>query len=154
MKKLKIAMLAVLFFSFCCASFAKEVPRMAVVKETKGTVEVKTPKAKWIPAQVGMQLNQGDILRTQKGSTALINLDGKGQTATVEIKENSQLRLVELLVDKEQDTQATLLDLALGAVLIKAQKLHAEKSRFEVKTPTSIIGVRGTTFSVTVEAVE
>lgn len=135
-------------------SFAEETGRTAAVKELKGTVEVKTPKAGWVAAQVGMILNQQDIIRTKKDSWAVINLDGSGETATVEIKQNSQMKLAELKQNKEQGTQNTLLDLALGEILIKAQKLHSEKSKFEVKTPTSIVGVRGTTFSVAVEAIE
>ena len=58
------------------------------------------------------------------------------------------------LKDDQAGTQNTLFDLSLGEILIKAKKLHSEKSKFEVKTPTSIVGVRGTTFSVTVEAVK
>jgi hypothetical protein len=101
-----------------------------------------------------MVLSQGDIIRTKAGSLAVVELDGKGRTATVELKENGQLSLAKLLGDKEKGTRTTLLDLAVGEILIKAQKLHSEKSRFEVKTPTSIVAVRGTTFSVAVEAVE
>jgi hypothetical protein len=83
-----------------------------------------------------------------------LNVDGSGQTATVEVKENSQLLLSELLVNPANGTQKTLLDLAAGEILIKAQKVKGEESKFEVKTPTSIVGVRGTTFAVKVEALE
>jgi len=76
------------------------------------------------------------------------------QTATVEVKKSSQVKLATLLQNGQDATETTLLDLSLGEILIKAKKLHSEKSKFEVKTPTSIVGVRGTTFSVTVEAVE
>jgi len=135
-------------------SFAEETRRVADITETKGTVEVKILKENWKPAKIGMILNQGDFIRTKKDSWAILNLDGAGETATVEVKQNSQLRLAELKQNKEQGTQNTLLDLALGEILIKAQKLHLEKSKFEVKTPTSIVGVRGTTFSVAVETIE
>jgi hypothetical protein len=121
----------------------------------KGTVEVRTTKdKKWVGAKVGTVLNEGDMLRTMAGSWALLNLDGQGQTATVEVKENSQLKMAQLLENKAASSQSTLLDLALGEVLIKAKKLHSEKSKFEVKTPTSIVAVRGTTFSVAVKSVE
>ena len=33
------------------------------------------------------------------------------------------------------------------------KKLKAEKSKFEVKTPTSVVGVRGTAFSVKVDEI-
>lgn len=154
MKMTRYLCILVLILGVSSLSFAEETSRTAAVKELKGTVEVKTPKASWVAAQVGMILNQQDIIRTKKDSWAVINLDGTGETATVEIKQNSQMKLAELKQNKEQGTQNTLLDLALGEILIKAQKLHSEKSKFEVKTPTSIVGVRGTTFSVAVEAIE
>jgi hypothetical protein len=101
-----------------------------------------------------MVLNQDDMIRTGSGSLAILNLDGMAETAVVEVKESSQMRLAELLEDRTEKYQTTLLDLALGEILIRAKKLHSEKSRFEVKTPTSIVAVRGTTFSVSVKAVE
>ena len=145
-------------FSFILAVFslglAQETSRVATVIELKGAVEIKTPKEAWKPVGVGMVLREKDIIRTKANSLAVLNLDGLGETATVEVKENSQLKLAELIQNKKAATQTTLLDLALGEILIKAKKLHSEKSKFEVKTPTSIVGVRGTTFSVAVEAIE
>jgi len=73
---------------------------------------------------------------------------------TVEMKQNSKLQLAVLLGGKEAPTQTTLLDLSMGEILVKAQKVHSEKSKFEVKTPTSVVGIRGTTFSVAVETTE
>lgn len=134
-------------------AFCQQTIRSASIIEVRGTVEVKSG-AEWRKAAAGMILNQGDIVRTNRKSFALLNVDGMGETATVEVKENSQLQMTELLENKNEKFQTTLLDLALGEVLIKARKLHSEKSRFEVKTPTSIVGVRGTTFSVAVEAEE
>jgi hypothetical protein len=133
---------------------AENVKRVASIMEFQGTVEVKMGKAQWQAAQKGMILNPGDMIRTKKNSFALLNVDGKAETATVEVKENSQVKLAELLENKKDGTQSTLLDLSLGNILIKAKKLHSEKSKFEVKTPTSIVAVRGTTFSVAVEAIE
>jgi len=141
-----------------CALFAASIAvaadnvRIAKILEMDGTVEVKGADGQWAPASMDMELKQGDTLRTKGNSFALLNVDGMAQTATVEVKQNSEMALAELAQNVQEKTQATLLDLAMGEVLIKAKKLHSEKSRFEVKTPTSIVGVRGTTFSVTVEA--
>lgn len=154
MKTLKIFLICALILGVASIVYAAETPRIASVSKVEGKVDVKLGKEGWKPAEVGMVLNQGDMIRTQAKSSALLNVDGKAETAVVEVKENSQLKLAELIENKESETQTTLLDLALGEVLIKAQKLHSEKSSFEVKTPTSIVGVRGTTFSVAVEAVE
>jgi len=154
MKIIKLLCIAGLIFGLCSSALAEQAKRIATIAEVNGTVEVKIGKQNWVPAKVGIELNQGDFIRTRKDSFALLNLDGQAQTATVEVKENSQMRLAELIENQKEGTQTTLLDLALGEILIQAKKLHSEKSRFEVKTPTSIVGVRGTTFSVTVEAVE
>lgn len=154
MKILKLIFVLALTLGVVSLGFTAEAKRIATITELKGVVEVKVPKQPWIPASVGMLLNQGDLIRTKAKSSAILNLDAAAQTATVEVKEGSQLALAELLEDKATASQITLLDLALGEILIKAKKLHSEKSRFEVKTPTSIVGVRGTKFSVTVKAIE
>ena len=154
MKIFKLLCISALIITVAVIGYAAE-KRTAQIVSLDGTAQVKAAGgAEWVPAQVGMVLNEGDTLKMAEKSWALINVDGKGQTATVEVKEGSQLLLAELMVDQEAGTSKTLLDLAMGEVLIKAQKVHGEESKFEVKTPTSIVGVRGTTFNVKVEAVE
>ncbi|MCM8760831.1 MAG: FecR family protein [Candidatus Omnitrophica bacterium] len=154
MKILRIACIMVLILTMAVCAFAME-KRTAQIVSIDGSAEIKPAgQSSWKPASVGMVLNEGDTIKTASASWVLLNVDGKGQTATVEIKENSQMLLAELLIDPKSESSKTLLDLAMGEVLIKAQKVHGEKSKFEVKTPTSIVGVRGTTFNVKVEAVE
>lgn len=152
----KLVLISLILFCLCAFTMAygEGTKRSASVLEFKGAVEVKMANKSWVPAKTGMILSQGDIIRTKKNAYCVLNLDGNGETATVELKENSQMNLAKLLADKEASSQVTLLDLSLGEILIKAKKLHSEKSRFEVKTPTSIVGVRGTTFSVTVATAE
>ena len=150
MKTIKLVLTAIFLLSCVSLVCAEETMRIAKVSEFEGTVEMKIASNAWAPAQKGAELKQGDIIRTKANSWAVLDIEG----STVEVKQNSQMKLAELVADKAKDSQKTLLDLALGEVLIKAKKLDSEKSRFEVKTPTSIVGVRGTTFSVAVEAVE
>ena len=154
MKIVKFLLLVGLVLTLSSLAIAGEAKRTAFISDRKGTVEVRAADKKWVAAKTGMILNEGDVIRTMASSWAVLNVDGKGETATVEVKENSQLKMAQLLENKDSSSQSTLLDLALGEVLIKAKKLHSDKSRFEVKTPTSIVAVRGTTFSVAVEANE
>lgn len=154
MKMVKLLVITGLIMTVASIACAQEVGRMATVSEINGSVEVQGAEGGWMPAKVGMILKQGDSIRTKGSSWAILNVDGAAQTASVEVKQNSQMKLATLLKDSEADTQTTLLDLSLGEILIKAKKLHSDKSKFEVKTPTSIVGVRGTTFSVAVEAIE
>ena len=155
MKILKIVpFLFVLVLLLSYQVSAQEAARTAEVIDLEGTVEVRPVGGSWTPAEVGMILRERDIIKTRLDSSALLNLDGDGKTATVDISENSQLMIAELIGDKKAGTQKTLLDLAIGKILIRAKKLHSEEERFEVKTPTTIVGVRGTTFAVEVESLE
>ncbi len=155
MKILRLSLITGLIISLFTIAIASQVKRTASISDIKGNVEVQMSiDSRWVEAKKGMVLNEGSVLRTRTASWVLLNVDGNGETATVELKENGQLRMAQLLEDKTSLTQTTLLDLALGEVLIKAKKLHSEKSKFEVKTPTSIVAVRGTTFSIAVKSVE
>jgi hypothetical protein len=155
MKIFRILCVLGLILSIAGVGFAADMTkRTAKISELKGGVEIKTVDGKTVPAAVGMVLSEGDVVTTKSDSWALLNVDGTAETATVEVKSNAKLKLSEMLENKKEGVQMTLLDLSLGEILIKAKKLHSEKSRFEVKTPTSIVGVKGTTFSVSVEALE
>jgi len=155
MKLLKVFLsVGVVLALLASSTFAAETRRVATIAEITGTAEVKIGSGKWAPAKVGMSLTQGDTIRTKAKSMAILDLDGKARSAKVELKENSLLTLAELAENKAKDTQKTLLDLSLGKILIQVHKLRQDNSKFEVKTPTSIVGVRGTTFSVAVEAIE
>lgn len=155
MKILKVLLIVGLVLTLSSLAIAGETKRSVSISDLKGTVDVRTTQEKkWVEAKVGMILNEGDMIRTMANSWVVLNVDGRAETATVEVKENSQLKMAQLLENKANSSQSTLLDLALGEVLIKAKKLHSEKSKFEVKTPTSIVAVRGTTFSVAVKSVE
>ncbi|MCX5678069.1 MAG: FecR domain-containing protein [Candidatus Omnitrophica bacterium] len=153
MKTLRIICIIALILGIAVTGYAVE-KRSAKITSLNGTAEIKPiGQAVWSPASAGMVMNEGDTLKTAPGSWALVDIDN-GKVAMVEVKEGSQMSLAELTADPQTDTSQTLLDLAMGEVLIKAQKIHGENSRFEVKTPTSIVGVRGTTFNVKVESVE
>lgn len=154
MNKVKLFFTLILILGTPYLSFAQETKRTATISEIEGVVEARIAKARWTPAQVGMVLNQGDVLRTKGNSLAVLDIDGEAKSASVEVKENSEVMLATLLEDKGAATKTTLLNLSLGKLLINAKELDSEKSKFEVKTPTSIIAVRGTNFSVSVESLE
>jgi len=154
MRILSVVVVFVMVIGLASAACAEEAIRTGRLVDMKGTVHVKPASGgEVIPAELGMSLSEGDMIMTGAGSWAFLNLDGV-DTATVEVKENSRVLLAELIMDEEEGTQQTLLDLAMGKVLITAQKIHHEDSNFQVKTPTSIVGVRGTTFAVEVEGLE
>ncbi len=159
MKTLRVLLLIVLLTNFALPVFAQELQatkRNAKVVDIKGEVLVRLQKNKaWQAAETGMLLNEGDIIKTKDNSAAVIHvMDGEEQAAVVDINKNSQLMISELKTDKKNAVEHTLLDLAIGKILVTARKLHEKKSKFEIKTPTSIVGIRGTTFTVEVDGLK
>ena len=155
MKILKTACILALISGLAAYSFAAEEKRTANITSLEGKAEVKLAgQPDWTAVQSGATLNEGDTLKTDANSKAVLALGAKSEVGTVEVSEKSQLLLSSMVFDQKTNTSKTLLDLAMGEVLIKAQKVQGEQSKFEVKTPTSIVGVRGTVFKVKVEAME
>ncbi len=153
MKVIKVSLIALVIVGMSFVSYGAETARTATILDMDGRVSVRLSDGINVPAEIGMEIGQGDAIITGEGAFALVRLEGE-ETATLDISENSRLLLSELIFDAAEDSQSTLLDLAMGKVLIRADRLHSEKSRFEVKTPTSVVGVRGTTFEVQVEGLE
>ncbi len=159
MRILRILLLIVLVINLAIPGFAEDLKvtkRNAKVVDIKGEALVRLRRAKaWQAAERGMVLNEGDIIKTKDNSAAVINImDGAEQAAVVDINKNSQLMISELRTDKKNEVEHTLLDLAIGKILVTARKLHEKKSKFEIKTPTSIVGIRGTTFAVEVDGIK
>ena len=155
MKTARFACIAALIFGMASLAFAAETQRTAQIISIDGSAEVKPANSNsWMPAQAGAVMSEGDTLKTGAKSMAILDIGEKGEVGTVEVSEGSQLQLATMSVDRKSDTSRTLLDLAMGEVMVKAQKVHGEGSKFEVKTPTSIVAVRGTTFKVKVESME
>ncbi|HNX91783.1 MAG TPA: FecR family protein [Candidatus Omnitrophota bacterium] len=149
-----IGIVAANLLLFSSLAFCVTVKRSARVVEANGKVETKNSSGKWISVNPEMVLNEGDFIRTDSSSEALIEIIGETGNSRVRVKPNSQMQLVQLVEDNDSTTQNTMLDLALGELLIDVDKLDSQKSKFEVKTPTSLVGVRGTTFKVTVDSEE
>ena len=135
------------------SAFAEDA-RQAIVKSIQGEVGVRIGQADWKPAEVGAVMHVGDEIRTGKASTAEILLDKEGSTAQLDLKPESRMQFSTLDWNPEtKENKKTILDLAVGSVLIHAEKVH-ENSDFQVRTPNSITGVRGTTFLVSAEVAQ
>lgn len=145
----KIAVLAVLMVTVCLPAQADDV-RGAKILEMRGSVDVRVAGGAWQPASKDMQLYEKDEIRTGNDGYANLELDKEGETGTFELPEKSHLRLSTLKRDKATGDKTTYLDLALGKVLVHAEKLQGA-SKFEVKTPNASAGVRGTVFEVSVD---
>ncbi len=125
--------------------------RFSIIAKADGKVEVKINGGDWQPAQAGMVLRTSDEVRTLKGGSANIVMDDKGATGNVQVESESRMRFDEMGQDSQTGEKKTVLAIAVGGVKVHvAQKLKGHE-KFEVKTPNSTVGVRGTTFRVQVD---
>ncbi len=104
----------------------------------------------WQILEKDMTLAEGDSIRTAPNSIVTLELYGSTKTADLVVKPESEFTLQTFSHDAGKKIENTLLSIQAGSVLVKAQKLVGGSS-FQVKTPTSIVGIRGTTFEVQVE---
>ncbi len=110
----------------------------------------KKGQSDWQILEKDMTLAEGDSIRTAPNSIVTLELYGSAKTADLVVKSESEFTLQTFSHDAGKKIENTLLSIQAGSVLVKAQKLVG-RSTFQVKTPTSIVGIRGTTFEVQVE---
>ncbi|RJP71460.1 MAG: hypothetical protein C4532_07455 [Candidatus Abyssobacteria bacterium SURF_17] len=121
------------------------------VVEVTGAVEV-LPKGQeqWTPAQKDMVLSEGDSVRTGPDSKAIAVF---ADQAIVAVEPKSNVGLDKLQQSPKKDLSAKV-NLDGGQLWIDVGKLKTKNSKFQVTTPTSVTGVRGTVFTVEAASAE
>lgn len=148
--KFWLAGMVVVFSSISCYGSALADVSQAKITDIMGEAKfMKAGQNDWNMLEKGIVLSEGDWIKTAKDSQVNVTLTGANKTAELVVREESEFEFETFKYDAQTKEDTTMLDVALGSVLVKAEKLIGE-SKFEVKTPTSIVGIRGTTFEVNV----
>ncbi|MEI7750889.1 MAG: FecR domain-containing protein, partial [Candidatus Omnitrophota bacterium] len=129
---------------------ASDGTHYGTLKNPGKNVFVKSRGGDWKSAKDGMVILPGDEVKTAETESSVEVLIDGGKIGHVEIKEGSLFRIQKALTDVSTGDKTTILDLAIGKILVKVDALKGH-SKFEVKTPTALTGVRGTVFEVTVK---
>lgn len=118
----------------------------AMLTRPKGTVEVqKAGSEVWVKAAEGMLLQSGDSVKTAgSGNCALVW--GKGNV--VKVSPMSLISVDRLESDPFSGAGNVALNVKAGSLKAKTGKQSAPGAGFEIRTPTAVAGVRGTTVSV------
>lgn len=89
-----------------------------------------------------------DIIKTKNGRTAIEFVD----ETRVDVTENSKLVIDEFVYDPNTSTGSLALKASFGTVRYASGQI-AKNSRqnIKIRTPTAVVGVRGTDFSLTVD---
>jgi hypothetical protein len=117
----------------------------AAVAEIKGDAKIVDPQGADVQAQRGTVLAPETRITTAKGSVLLDLPDG----SQVLVKSNSEV----VLKVPDQGKQYWL-ELFLGRINAKVQKRFGNAPSFRMGTPTAVITVRGTQFTVDVDKKE
>lgn len=108
----------------------------------KGTVFVESGGSK-TPAKVNAKVFPGSTIETGPGSRAKIQMSDR---SLVHVSPDSKLKISTFT--KEGATQKVELGLNQGKIRNEVKGSYGKENKFEVKTPTAVAGVRGTTFVV------
>jgi len=89
-----------------------------------------------------------DVIKTKNGRTAIEFVD----ETRVDVTENSKLVIDEFVYDPNTSTGSLALKASFGTVRYASGQI-AKNSRqnIKIRTPTAVVGVRGTDFSLTVD---
>ena len=144
-RTLQLGLITFLLFFVSVTASADQV-RQATLTNFAGEVMIRQGGGDWKSAMPGTIMKINDELKTSSGASAEVLLDN----GSVKIRENSQFKIDTMDLNPVTGEKTTYLNLALGRILIQAEKLQGD-SKFEVRTPTSTTGVRGTVFEVSVD---
>jgi len=129
------------------ASFAY-AQKAGDVIEQRGVTNVERDKHEFESISKDFDINSMDTVRTRNGRTAIQFLD----ETRVDITENSKLIIDSFVYDPNKKTGGLSFEASFGTVRYASGQIAKNSRRnVRIKTPTAVIGVRGTDFSMTVD---
>jgi len=177
---LKGFLVAATVLAFCSAALAETKNLTAKVTRIKGAARYSTDGTTWKPLRVGQALPAGTVIQTAANSMVDLVL-GPEDTIRLapQVTENftvlppaevifqpitgpDTVRLYSdttLAIDRLTSTttgidevRETMLDLRAGAIFGKVKRMSAA-SRYEVKIPNGVAGIRGTVYHINAQGV-
>jgi len=129
-----------------CPGMGQAAP-VGKITRLDGRVDITSPGQVARPAAVGDEVNVGDILRAKSESKAEVTfVDGN----ILRLSRNTRVQITQYMV--ETDRRRGLFNLFRGRIqsIVKSTLARAFgqewRNRFEIHTPTAVVGVRGTNF--------
>jgi hypothetical protein len=119
-----------------------------VITYLEGQVQIKrAAENQWSPARPNMILSENDQVKALSQARVELILDNQ---SVLRLSENSLLTLQKLEEDRTAQKETARMEISLGKLWVRVSKLFNPASRYDVKTPTVIAGVQGTTYQVQV----
>ena len=142
-----VALIATIFAMGAGASLAATSSEIGRVKRSVGVAMIERGKTK-VATAPGVQLHPGDVLITGKdGQISLTFIDD----TRFSVGPNSRVSVSSFDYDRTRQTGTFLTEVNRGSLgVVSGQIAKSGKDAMKVRTPTSLLGVRGTRFIVEV----
>ncbi len=115
-----------------------------VLRVVKGEVQVKNAKGETAKARIGGKVFPKDVIITGKDARAKIVMVDNNE---INVSPESQIEIQHYEYDPAGGKKDVLLNVIYGKVRSKVeQKYDGKTSKFQIKTPGAVAGVRGTDF--------
>lgn len=131
-----------------CSESSSSPSTLTILSITEGDVFVmEAGTDDWIEAEVGMSLEDGDIIKTSDDSSAEITFfDG----STVELQPGTEIEIVSLDISGDTGSTTVTLEQTIGATISRVINIIDPASSYEVETPSGAAAVRGSILVVCV----
>ncbi len=145
-------MAAVFVFIGVTADLAQAKDKVATLKNVTGTVQVKHSGGGWQSAGNGTELYEQDMVRTKLSSECQIVFSA-GHNVKVNAMSTIQVKAPRKANKNDKEKNPTSdVKVKFGKVFAKVKKsTGGNTTKFEVSTPTSVAGIRGTMLAEDVE---
>jgi hypothetical protein len=120
-------------------------PTDATVIARNGSITATTPDGRSITIDIGSKVVEGMRITTAANSFLTLSLADESR---ISVPSNSNVLLAKLRKSLYTGSPRTEVKLLRGRVVSRVSPLDTNKGRFEVRTPASVAGVRGTHFRV------
>lgn len=130
------------------ADLLNDEPSQAQVVALSGAVTANAPDGQAIVMRVGAKLSEGTQIETGVNGFLTMSL---ADASRISLPSNSRIAFSKLRVARFTKSPRTELTLLRGHVESRVAPLDGNKGSYEVHTPISVAGVRGTQFRVGLE---
>jgi hypothetical protein len=140
--------------AFALASFLADAQSQtmhegsAQVRSIRGSAKYSQGGGVWVPLNKGKTLKQGTLIQTAPESIVDLYLGENGPVVRVTPNTTVALDKLAYAGTGMDSVIETRLDLKNGTIIGNVKKL-AKASKYEIKTPNGVAGIRGTDFVVT-----
>lgn len=145
MKRIKFlsAILAIVLSLTALFCSAQENP--IILGDRKGDVFYwNSAGNRWDDLPLKSQLAEGAFIKTGRNSQAVLSF---GKKAVITLSEETAIRIARSLFDEKNEIKEIKVQLPAGKIWSVVEKLPSADKKFEIETPNTLAGIRGTIFT-------